>query len=329
MEKIIIATNNKNKIKDFKEVFKNYEILSLEDVGFTEEIVEDGNTFEENATIKANTLLNFLKEKNISANIIADDSGLCVDALGGAPGIFSARYSGEHGNSQANRDKLLENLKNKNRRAHFVCCLVHIDIQGKKTVATGECYGSIAFKEEGNNGFGYDSLFVSDELGKTFGNATLQEKNEVSHRAKAVNLLLKKLNTNNHFRVSARAIIIQNGKLLTMFRRKVVDGKVKEYYVIPGGGKEEGESLQECVKRELQEEMNIEINVKKYLGTLEDENSQANYFQCEIVSGEPKLGGEELERMNENNFYQPQFVNLEEAKALDLYGKEFIKKIEN
>lgn len=126
-------------------------------------------------------------------------------------------------------------------------------------------------------------------------------------------------------RTSARAIIIQNGELLTMFRHREKDGKVKEYYVIPGGGREEGEKLEDTVKRELQEEMNVEIKVLGYLGKREDDETCANYFHCQIINGTPILGGEELDRMNKANFYEPRFVSISEIDSLDMNGKEFVK----
>lgn len=126
-------------------------------------------------------------------------------------------------------------------------------------------------------------------------------------------------------RTSARAVIIQNGELLTMFRHREKDGKVKEYYVIPGGGREEGEKLEDTVKRELQEEMNVEIKVLGYLGKREDDETCAHYFHCQIINGVPILGGEELDRMNKANFYEPRFVPLSEVESLDMNGKEFVK----
>ena len=126
-------------------------------------------------------------------------------------------------------------------------------------------------------------------------------------------------------RTSARAIIIQNGELLTMFRHREKDGKVKEYYVIPGGGREEGEKLEDTVKRELQEEMNVEIKVLGYLGKREDDETCAHYFHCQIINGTPILGGEELDLMNKANFYEPRFVSISEIDSLDMNGKEFVK----
>lgn len=127
-------------------------------------------------------------------------------------------------------------------------------------------------------------------------------------------------------RISSRAVIIQDGKVLTMFRRKIKDGKVKEYYVIPGGGQDEGETLEETVIRELKEEMNVDIKVLGYLGQEIWQESTSNFFHCEIVKGTPMLGGEELERMKEENYYEPRFISLDSLKAIDVVGIEFIQK---
>ena len=125
MEKVIIASNNMNKIREFSEMLgKDVQVLSLHDVGFDSEIDENGETFFDNALIKAKTISLFLREKGISAPVYADDSGLSVNALNGAPGVHSARYAGIHGDDKKNREKLLAELGDeKNRRARFVCCV--------------------------------------------------------------------------------------------------------------------------------------------------------------------------------------------------------------
>ena len=129
-------------------------------------------------------------------------------------------------------------------------------------------------------------------------------------------------------RVSTRAIIIDDNKLLTMFRRKIKsDGTVKEYYVIPGGGLEEGETLEENVIRELKEEFNVDIEVVKFLGTEEYDETIANYFLCKIVSGTPKLSGEELERMTPENYYEIRYIDLNDIDNYDINAKDIIKKI--
>lgn len=129
-------------------------------------------------------------------------------------------------------------------------------------------------------------------------------------------------------RVSSRAIIIEDGKLLAMFRRKIKsDGSVKEYYVIPGGGLEEGETLEENVIRELKEEFNVDIEIIKFLGTEEYEDTIANYFLCKIVNGTPKLGGEELERMTPQNYYEIKYIDLREIDCYDINAKDIIKNL--
>ena len=129
-------------------------------------------------------------------------------------------------------------------------------------------------------------------------------------------------------RVSSRAIIIDDNKLLTMFRRKIKsDGTVKEYYVIPGGGLEEGETLEENVIRELKEEFNVDIEVVKFLGTEVYDETIANYFLCKIVSGTPKLSGEELERMTPENYYEIRYIDLNDIDNYDINAKDIIKKI--
>ena len=129
-------------------------------------------------------------------------------------------------------------------------------------------------------------------------------------------------------RVSSRAIIIEDGKLLAMFRRKVKkDGSIKEYYVIPGGGLEDGETLEENVIRELKEEFNVDIEVVKFLGTEQYDDTIANYFLCKIVNGTPKLGGEELERMTPENYYEIRYINLNEIDNYDINAKDIIKNL--
>ena len=129
-------------------------------------------------------------------------------------------------------------------------------------------------------------------------------------------------------RVSSRAIIIEDNKLLTMFRRKVKkDGSVKEYYVIPGGGLEENETLEENVIRELKEEFNVDIEIVKFLSTEEYEDTIANYFLCKIVNGTPKLGGEELERMTSENYYEIRYIDLKDIDNYDLNAKDIIKNL--
>lgn len=192
MEKVIVvATSNQHKLKEIAQIFSDYRIISMQSLGFNQEIEENGLTFQENAIIKAKAVSSAL---NVTA--LADDSGLCVNSLNGAPSIYSARYSGVKGERQdkANRELLLKNLQGvDDRRAYFESCVALCFNDGRIITASGRTYGKILLSEKGNNGFGYDSVFYSDELNKGFGEATDEEKNRVSHRAKALNLLSKKL----------------------------------------------------------------------------------------------------------------------------------------
>lgn len=192
MERLVLASNNKNKIREFREIFKDREILSLNDIGYFDEIEETGETFLENALIKASSISKYLKNKNIFCDVIADDSGLCVESLNGEPGVYSARYAGIHGDDTKNRQKLLNELKDKeNRKAYFVCNIVLYKPDDTYINVEGRTYGTIADEERGSKTFGYDCLFLSDDLHKTFGEATSLEKNKVSHRARALEKLLE------------------------------------------------------------------------------------------------------------------------------------------
>ena len=188
MKKLILASNNKHKIKEFNEVLTDYEILSLNDIGFYEDIVEDGVTFSDNALIKCKAVFDYCKKNNYDYDIISDDSGLCCEALDGEPGVHSARYAGNH-NDQANRDKLRKELKDKDRKAYFVCFICLFKNNDDYKFFEGRSYGEIIDEERGSTEFGYDSIFYSTELNKTFGEATSDEKNSVSHRGRAIEKL--------------------------------------------------------------------------------------------------------------------------------------------
>ena len=184
-EKLVVASGNAHKLKEIAEIFPDFEIVSQKQMGFNEEVEETGTTFAENALIKARAAANAL-----GCIALADDSGLCVDALGGAPGVYSARYSGTHGDDKANRALLLKNLEGvTNRRANFTCALALVEPNGKELVVEGKTYGEILTGERGDGGFGYDPLFESDDLQKSFGLATSEEKNSVSHRFRALQKL--------------------------------------------------------------------------------------------------------------------------------------------
>lgn len=185
---IVFASGNKHKIKEVGQMLPNFNVVGYKDLGFDFEIEENGKTFYENALIKAKTVCEKL---NLPA--LADDSGICVDALNGEPGIYSARYAGD-GNDKHNNQLLLKNMQNQtNRKAKFVCCMVFYKPSGEIITATGETHGQILYKEQGENGFGYDPLFFSDDLQKCLGVATAEEKNTISHRYRAISALKDKL----------------------------------------------------------------------------------------------------------------------------------------
>ena len=185
--KIIVASGNAHKMQEISEMLEGFELVSMREAGFDGDIEENGSTFKENAYIKAK----FIAEKfNLPA--LADDSGLCVDALGGAPGVYSARYSG--GGDRENRKLLLKNLENaKSRTARFMSVICVYFPDGKTVYGEGACEGRILFEDTGNGGFGYDPIFFSNDLQKSFGQATAEEKNSVSHRFRALQDLKKKL----------------------------------------------------------------------------------------------------------------------------------------
>lgn len=188
----ILATNNMKKLAEMQRILSplGINVVTAKMLGITlEEVEEDGDTFEANAKIKA---LAACKETNMPA--IADDSGLCVDYLDGAPGIFSARFAGDHGNDELNNDLLLEKLEGvpaEERTAHYVCAICCEFPDGKEIIVRGECEGYIGFERDGNEGFGYDPLFLVE--GRAFGRYTAEEKDKISHRGKALRLLTKEL----------------------------------------------------------------------------------------------------------------------------------------
>lgn len=185
MNKIVLATNNKHKLKEIKDILDNVEILTLRDIGFNEEIEENGSTFLDNALIKAKTVSNYLKENNLNYDVLADDSGLCCLGIDLLPGVYSARYAEEH-NDALNRRKLIEALKNKNKEAYFICVMVLYHMDGSYEYKEGRTTGKIIEEELGDTSFGYDCIFLSDDLKITFGEASSSDKNKVSHRFRAL-----------------------------------------------------------------------------------------------------------------------------------------------
>jgi XTP/dITP diphosphohydrolase len=178
-------------VKEFREILKDFkiELKSLDDFGPIPEAIEDGLTFDDNAYKKAHHTA-----KILGLPAIADDSGLVVDALGGAPGVYSARYAGADATDEKNCDKLLQELTGKdNRKAHFQCVISIAVPSGPALTYEGSCDGVILNEKRGESGFGYDPLFYFEEFGKTFAELTMAEKNTVSHRGKALNDLKAEL----------------------------------------------------------------------------------------------------------------------------------------
>lgn len=182
MKEAIIATHNPGKVKEFKEILepRGYDVKSLAEIGFTEEIEETGHTFEENAILKAEAVA-----KAVNKMVIADDSGLSIDNLGGRPGVYSARYAGEQKDDQANIEKVLSELKGiekEQRTARFRCALA-VSIPGEETkTVEGHVEGYIAEEPRGEYGFGYDPIFIVKDKDKTMAELTSDEKNKISHR---------------------------------------------------------------------------------------------------------------------------------------------------
>lgn len=190
--RLIIASNNAHKIKEFKAILSPYfaQILSMQEAGIVLDVEEDGATFEENAQKKAQEIQQLLPNDAI----LADDSGLAVEALNGAPGVFSARYAGNGHNDEHNNQKLIKEMKNKtNRKAKFICALAFFRPNCEAISVRGICEGEIQYELMGVNGFGYDPLFQVDGFNKTFGQLSAEEKDQVSHRARAIRALRDEL----------------------------------------------------------------------------------------------------------------------------------------
>lgn len=198
--KIIYATGNKGKIAEIQKLFKNHkidaEILSLKDIGFNEEIDENGTTFEENSMIKANAVKKFCDKNNINEIIITDDAGLCVDGLNGRPGVHSARYAGDHAPQEVTLNKLMkemEDIPKGKRTAQFVCVLTALLPNGEVIVAKGITRGSIAEKIGTMGGLTFCPVFIPEGYDRVMNDMTDEEKEE-THREKAFKELIKKLN---------------------------------------------------------------------------------------------------------------------------------------
>ena len=196
--KLVLASANAHKLSEIKALLpQGLEVLGLKDIGLTAEIPEPGETITENSFLNAQYVQNFLREQNLNYAVLADDSGLEVQALNGAPGVHSAYYAGLPKSDTANNQKLLKELHTQqNRKARFVTVLTLL-WQNTKKVFDGEVQGTIAFEGRGTNGFGYDPLFVPTGYRSTFAQLSAEEKNKISHRAKAMEQFLKFISEEN------------------------------------------------------------------------------------------------------------------------------------
>jgi XTP/dITP diphosphohydrolase len=195
---IVFASANQNKIREIKAIMpKHITVLGLTDVGITDDIPETGKTIRENAFLKAKYVSNFLKSKNQNMPVFADDSGLEVEALQGAPGVYSARYAGVPKSDQKNNEKLLRELKDVTKRqARFVTVIAYVQGEEEKYFE-GIIQGTISYEARGNNGFGYDPLFIPRAYRSTFAELSAETKNSISHRALAVKQFIGYLGVGN------------------------------------------------------------------------------------------------------------------------------------
>lgn len=189
--RIILASSNKDKIKEIREIYNNFQVLCFDELIPSFEIEENGNSFKENALIKSKCVFNTLKTQNLLHKtdiVISDDSGICVDLLNGAPGIYSARYSG--GNSKDNLEKLINKVKrfeSQTSKAHYCACIAISSFFGDFSTH-GFMHGFVIAEKRGENGFGYDPIFIPNGFNKTLAELSAQEKNQISHRYKALKL---------------------------------------------------------------------------------------------------------------------------------------------
>ncbi len=189
--KIILASGNKGKIKEIKNYYKDYEVLAYSDIISPFEIVEDGDTYQANAIIKAETIYKKLKDKIDNFIVLADDSGISVPALGGIPGVFSARYAGVRASDKDNLNKLINALKEKNIKktpAFYTAAMAIVNEKGVFT-AHGWMHGDVIDEARGDDGFGYDPMFIPSGFSKTLGELELEIKQKFSHRTKALKLV--------------------------------------------------------------------------------------------------------------------------------------------
>lgn len=192
-EKIVFATGNQNKVREIQEILKDLDIpvLSLKDAGINADIIEDGKTFEENALIKAKSIWEIC-----GGLVLSDDSGLEIDALNKEPGVMSARYMGSDTSYHIKNNNLIDRLEgvpDEKRTARFVCAVAAVFPDGREKVVRGVMEGRIGYEEKGENGFGYDPVFVLPEYGMTSAEISPEEKNRVSHRGKALRLMVREI----------------------------------------------------------------------------------------------------------------------------------------
>ena len=188
--KIIFASNNKNKVEEIQnQLPAHIQIVTLEEIGHLEDSEENGKTIEENAIIKADFIANKYK-----LPCFADDTGLEIEALNGAPGVYSARYAGEEKNADKNMNLVLKKLQNTSKRKAQFKTVIALNIKNKQYLFKGIVKGEITYSKTGKNGFGYDPIFEPEHLGKTFAEISLKEKNKLSHRGRAVTQLITFLN---------------------------------------------------------------------------------------------------------------------------------------
>ena len=196
MDKIVFATRNQGKIREIREIFRGIPVMTMDEAGVHIEIEETGTTFEENALLKARDVFRALSSSAENALVMSDDSGIEIDFLGGEPGVYSARFAGEHGDDAANNALLLAKLKgvpDAKRTARFVSCVVLHMQNGEELVALAASEGRILHQAVGEGGFGYDPLFWDERYQKSYAQLTAEQKNAISHRGKALALLQKKL----------------------------------------------------------------------------------------------------------------------------------------
>lgn len=191
--KVVLATRNQGKIREFQKRFSEigWEVIPISDIADILEPEETGTTFRENALQKARYYA-----EAVNLPVLSDDSGIIADVLGNEPGVYSARYAGVHGNDEANNQKLVEVLRpyrREARRGHYMCVIAVVWPDGREITAEGRCNGIIRDFYKGTGGFGYDPLFYLPEFGKTMAELSMEEKNKISHRGKAVDAMLKKL----------------------------------------------------------------------------------------------------------------------------------------